>query len=688
MWFLPKLRGKKNTVVQAPAPSPADLSDDLNPLVTWRGVLLASPLMAGLVIALRLAGGLQLFEWAALDQMYRLRPAEPVDNRIVIVGIDETDIQQLKQWPMSDAVMARLLIQIKQQQPRLIGLDIYRDYAVEPGQAQLLQVFNTTPNLVGIETLGFGGPGTAVAGPPALKQRDQTGFNNVVVDADDKLRRGLLRVTMEGQQLYSFGMQLALMYLEQEGIQLQMTETNPPAMKLGQAVFPRFRPNDGGYVRADAAGYQILLNLRGPAATFRTIPMRQVLNNQVPADLFRDRIVLIGATAISLRDFFSTPYSGQLFGFRQFSDTPSQTPGVEIQANVISHLLSSALDGRSGLQVWGEPWEWAWILLWSCVGGVLSWSLRSPRWTSVTIFLASLALFGLSFLVFWAGWWIPFIPALLAMVSSAVVLIAYIASVDQEERQTVMSLFERHVTPDIAEAIWRDRKQFLQQGRLPGRRLTATVLFTDLKNFTLITEHSDPEMVMAWLNEYLEAMAQIVVAHRGVVDKFIGDSVMAVFGVPIPRTTPEEIAEDARQAVQSAVEMAAKLEDLNQQWQQRGLPTVTMRVGIATGTVVTGSLGGLQKLDYTTIGDCVNVAARLESYDKTFEKCLRTGVCRILINEGTYQYVASHFPTHLVETEQLRGREEQSRIYQVLLPDKVAPTPASLAEGEGRADSQ
>lgn len=137
---------------------------------------------------------------------------------------------------------------------------------------------------------------------------------------------------------------------------------------------------------------------------------------------------------------------------------------------------------------------------------------------------------------------------------------------------------------------------------------------------------------------------------------------MAVFGIPIPRTLPEEIAKDAITAVTCALDMGAKLRSLNQQWQQQGLPTVAMRVGIATGTVVTGSVGSRQRLNYTTIGDSVNIAARLESYDKSLDG----GICRILISEETYHHIQGKFPTQFIGSVQLKGRMQPVKIYQVV----------------------
>jgi adenylate cyclase len=226
-----------------------------------------------------------------------------------------------------------------------------------------------------------------------------------------------------------------------------------------------------------------------------------------------------------------------------------------------------------------------------------------------------------------------------------------------------MNLFGRHVSPAIARTIWRNRRELLKEGRLLGRQMTATVLFADLKGFTTIAEQTDPETLMCWLNEYMGAMVGVVRNHGGIVDKFIGDAIMAVFGVPIGRTTPEEIAKDAIAAVRCAQVMASTLTTLNRQWRIQGRPTAAMRVGIATGTVVTGSLGSSQRLDYTTIGDSVNVAARLESYMKSVD----SGICRILINKETYQHIQGQFPTKFISEEQLKGRKQPTEIYQVLL---------------------
>ncbi|MEQ8753632.1 MAG: adenylate/guanylate cyclase domain-containing protein [Coleofasciculus sp. G1-WW12-02] len=631
-----------------------------------RGVWTVAPGVAGLVILLRLLGFLQPWEWAALDQYFRLRPQEPVDERILIVGISEADLKKVGQWPIPDSVLAKLLKTIKAQNPRVIGLDLYRDLPVLPGQNELVKVFETTPNLIGIEKINQQDPNASVAPPPMLDQKGQVGFNNVVVDADGKLRRGLLYMVKNDQPTVSFSMRLALMYLEAQNIIAQPSQTHPKIFHLGKGVFQPFSANDGGYVSADDGGYQILLNYRGPARTFSRVSLTEVLEDRIPPDLMRDRLVLIGATATSLNDFFYTPYSGDKIA------TQERTPGIEAQANIISQLLSSALDGRSGLKTWSEPIEVVWIFLWSLTGATLCWVLRDagglakllPRWTLISLLFALAGLVGSSYLAFIiSSWWIPVIPPALALLGAATATTGYIANFEREERHTVMNLFGRHVTKQIAEAIWRDREQLLKEGRLRGQKMTATVLFSDLKGFSTVAENMGSEVLMAWLNQYMDAMAGTVLDHGGVVDKFIGDAVMAVFGVPIKRTTSEEIAQDAIAAVSCAVAMAQKLQTLNQEWQRQGYPQTAMRVGIATGDVVTGSLGNSQRLDYTTLGDSVNVAARLESYDKTLDG----GICRILINEETYQHLQNQFPTKQIGQVRLKGREQLTAVYQILL---------------------
>ncbi|NER51893.1 MAG: CHASE2 domain-containing protein, partial [Symploca sp. SIO1A3] len=312
----------------------------------WRGVWITAPSVTAMVIALRLSGWLQPWEQASLDQYFRWRLPEPTDDRIVIVGIDELDLKKAKKWPISDSQLAQLLNKIQAQQPRAIGLDIYRDLPVEPGHAELLKVLQNTPNLIGIELINEEDNSAAVAPPPVLEQLGQIGVNNVMEDGDGKLRRGYLSMTKNDQLLPSLSMFLAGLYLEEQGIFPEPMETDPQVFQWGKAVFRPLKSNDGGYVNVDSGDYQILLNYRGPAGSFTTVSMSEVLEEKIPAELMRDRIVLIGATAPSLNDFLYTPYSSTHI------TTPERTAGVEIHANIISHILAAVLEGRPTIKTW------------------------------------------------------------------------------------------------------------------------------------------------------------------------------------------------------------------------------------------------------------------------------------------------------------------------------------------------
>src|SRR5919202_282578 len=314
----------------------------------WRGVLITATSVAGLVIAGNSAGFFQLLEWNAHDQFFRLRPRELIDPRLVIVTIDESDIKKLGQWPISDAVLAKLIEKLKAQQPLAIGLDLYRDLPVEPGHQKLVEVFKSTPNLIGVEKV----VGETVAPPPTLNQLGQIGNADLVLDADGKVRRGLLTIKENGQTKESLGVKLALMYLESKGIKLQVDDAtrnknqNKKRYRLGKAVFKPFTGNEAGYVRANSGGYQILLNYRGTPENFQTVSITDVLENRIPQEWVRDasgsafagRIVLIGATGQSSNDLLFTPYSSRFF------TSPKRMPGVVVHANLISQILSAALD--------------------------------------------------------------------------------------------------------------------------------------------------------------------------------------------------------------------------------------------------------------------------------------------------------------------------------------------------------
>ncbi|MDY6782990.1 MAG: CHASE2 domain-containing protein [Cyanobacteriota bacterium] len=389
-------------------------------IARWRGLVAIAIATAAIVIAANALGLLQLLEWATLDTFFHLRPPEPVDSRIAIVTIDEPDIEHLGHWPMRDREMARLLKQIAVQQPLAIALDIYRDLPVEPGHQQLVEVFKSTPNLIGIEKV----TGQTIAPPPILDQSGQTAPVDLILDADGKLRRALLGLeTKQGEFKESLGATMALAYLQKRGISLEVLNPDRGLYQLGQATFVPLNGNEGGYIGKDGGGYQILLNYRGQLDRFLHLSLTDVLENRISPELLRDRLVFIGATTPSLKDIFQTPYSNSL------SDFPQLTPGVVVHANLTSQIISAALDNRPLLFPWSRKVNWLWIGVWSALGAIGSQAvLFVPRFaknrfllgTLIYIILSGCLLYTGSYLAFLSGRTIPVFSPFLALAASAI----------------------------------------------------------------------------------------------------------------------------------------------------------------------------------------------------------------------------------------------------------------------------
>jgi diguanylate cyclase (GGDEF)-like protein/PAS domain S-box-containing protein len=403
-----------------------------NRLKQWvqqeRRVLATTAGITGAVIILRLFGVLQLAEFAALNQMFRLHPAEPLDDRILIVAINEADLTEVGKWPIPDRVMAQALLKLNSYHPRAIGLDIYRNLPVESGHEDFVKACQTIPNLIGIEKLPDN-MSPAIEPPPGLNQHQQVGFNNVIVDTDGKVRRNILYWHLKGQSRKSLALQLALIYLKAQGMTPQAADVNPKYLQLGRAIFPAFKPNDGGYSQADAGGYQIIANFRRSPG-FRTVSLVDVLHDRVDPKSARSRIVLIGSTAPSLQDFVYTPLSSQLIG------EPRAIAGVELHAHFVSQLLSTALDGRPVIRVLPESVEGLWIFLWSGLGAFVIWRVRSFKRASTLLLVAAISLGVGCYLAFLAGWWLPVVPGLLGLFGSAAAITSHLAHLKEEFKRS------------------------------------------------------------------------------------------------------------------------------------------------------------------------------------------------------------------------------------------------------------
>ena len=623
--------------------------------VTWLVVI-----VVGLGIwGLRSARLLEGFETAAYDWFIRLRPtASTSEPRVTLITITEADIQEQGGWPLSDDVIARTLDTLLRYNPRTVGLDIYRDIPVPPGTEKLNATFKD-PRII-VVTKFAEGASPGVRPPAVLRGTEQVGFNDIVVDPGGTVRRGLIFLDDGKTTLYSFALRLALPYLQAEGVTPQADPSDPRYLRLGRVTIRPLEPNEGGYVAADTRGYQFLLDYRDGPGVFPSVDLGTLLAGRADPRLIRGKIVLIGIVAESIKDDFYTPYSGGL-------EVARHVPGVAIHATIAGQLLRIGLDGIAPMATPSETAKIIWIFLWSALGGMVGFRLRSPVRLALAATGGLLALGLGDFVLFLRGWWIPLVPPAMSWLLSATAITAYLSHQETLERAALMRLFSRHVSKEVAEAMWQQRDQFADGRRPRPQGLIATALFTDLTGYSTVSETLSPELLMEWLNEYMDAMAGQVSAHGGVIKQYAGDSIVAIFGVPVARHSESEIAQDAINAVNTALAMETALRELNRRWRDQARPTTGMRVGIFTGPAVSGMLGSAERSEYVVVGDTINTAARLEQFDKGFfAPDPDVNPCRILIGETTLRYLGDRFETDRVGDFALRGKEHKVGVYRVI----------------------
>ncbi|MGH2362792.1 MAG: CHASE2 domain-containing protein [bacterium] len=617
-------------------------------------------LCALVILGLRGTGRLQLLELTLYDWLLQSRPmpAAP-ESRITFITISEDDIRQQGRWPITDATLAQALRQLLANRPRAIGVDLYRDIDVPPGHEEFTALLAQQPRIIMVTQLG--GEAVARVPPPrVLEGSEQVGFNDILIDPDGLVRRALLFQDDGEQVAYAFALRLALLCLAAQGIAPQPDPSNPELLRLGPTTLRPFASSDGGYVNADAAGYQILLDFGGAEAPLRAFSLADLLAGHVDPRNITDRIVLIGVTAESVPDLFHIPFR---YGFRG----GDMFPGVFLHGIVIEQLLAAALEGRAPIRVMSETAEVAWTLFWGMLGGAFGLLARSPWRFSLIVVGGLLLLTLIVMLLFWSGWWAPEAPAALAWFVTTSVVVTSTLSRERKERALVMQLFSRHVSKEVAQAIWHQRDQLLQGGRPRPQELVATVFFSDFKGYTAASEKMDPQALMAWVNEYLDAMTQVIMGHGGIIDDYAGDAIKANFGVPLKRESEAEVAQDAVNAVTCALAMEQEMHRLNERHEGSGLPTVGMRIGIHTGPLLAGCVGSAQRMKYTTVGDTVNTAARLESLGRDFvSESPGRRPCRIMISGTTAQLLGDRFGLECVGEVSVKGKAQSIVTYRVL----------------------
>ncbi len=395
-------------------------------------LLVASVLVAALVMGVRHLGMLQPSELQAYDHLMQLRSAdEKPDSRLLIVTVDDADIQYQIQkkmnmrWSLSDQALAQLLQKLEQYQPSAIGIDIYRDFSVDPNYPDLATRLRQDKRLFAVCKVSAPSDGAPDGTPPPPEvSKERLSFSDFVADSDRIVRRQLLHLTPPLESpcaaKYAFSYLLARHYLNEQGIRADINRERN--LQIGNVVFKRLKSHSSGYQGVDASGYQLLLNYRSLPSLqniAERIALRDVLSDRINPELLesvKNRIVLIGVTAPSSSDYWETPFSAIA------PDEEKQIPGVFVQAQMVSHILSAVLDSRR-LFWWWPGWvEALWVWGWSLLGGVLAWRIRQPLYLWLGITVALLTVFGICFGIFTQAGWIPLVPSALALVSCAVVL--------------------------------------------------------------------------------------------------------------------------------------------------------------------------------------------------------------------------------------------------------------------------
>src|SRR5256714_1022665 len=616
-------------------------------------------------------------ETRTLDLLFQLRDARHPETRerglkepITIIEIDERAIRasnvRLQKWPRD--WYARLVDRAREGGAKVVGLDVYLSEeggtSVEDRAADqtLADAIYNTDNVVLVQKLEAGGIPAIIPLPEFADGASAVGFADLPHDSDSFVRTTqLVRGTQkEGEEAqFSFAAALAQLYSGDE------LKPDPDySFRLGDRVLP---------LRTDET---MQLDFRGRAPAFRTVSAADILFNdgaQPPDDLFRDRIVIIGATNNDAPDLFFTPFYEPLTLTRLFDRNlpviPARMPGVEIHANAAATMLF----GRA-LRRPAYVWQIALVLLALALASLPVFYLRALL-AFVCVLVIAVALLAAS------AWAFDAHNTILPLASSWLALgvfaplgfalrYAHERAVREEkeaERAQIMDIFSRCVSTEVAEELWQRRDQV----ELGGEARVVTIIFTDIRGFTTLSESANSSAeVVAWLNDYFSRMHRIISFYGGQHQQANRDGVMIVFGPPVH---PGEKVE-ARAAGLCGLAKLEEVERLNDQWKGTGRPHIAIGVGIHTGEATCGIVGAPGRLEYTIIGDTVNLSARLESTTK------EAGVA-LLVSSSTAELLGVDYDTHPLGDGKVKGKTAATSVFTVRPREVLKDAPAVVTAG-------
>ena len=578
-----------------------------------------SILVVSVLLALALAAPASPL--AAVDRLFEsltfrfFAPARPPSDRIVIIGITDDTLGRLPyRSPLDRGLLARLVETLANQEVRAIGLDVIIDQPTEPEKDLALK---KAIDGAGVPVV------LAAISPDTPMPADRRRY------LDDFLR----------QQRSGYS-NLAREFLD------STVRIHIPRNGAGEPSFAAALAEAAGATPPDQPFRISWRRAAEGSSPFPVYPLQLV--PALPTGWLRGKVALVGSL-VAGEDEHRTPIS--IFSRPTF--------GVEIHAQALSQML----DGRRSDEL--NPWL---VRALVASAALLGMALAAARGSVVVVasLIALVPLIWLGAIIGFStgGPLIPPLSATLALGFGAGGVRFWRGRRDARDRHMLMQLFSRFVSEPVVRELWKQRQAFFSGGRPRPQELTATVLFSDIAGFTPICEKLAPDPLIAWLDAYIDTMVQVVIAHEGVVLRFIGDGILAVFGAPVPRRSEAEISADARNAAQCALSMAAAMRRLNDGWRSAGLPTAAVRVGIYTGPLVAGSLGSGSHMEYCLLGDTVNTAARLEAAGKAHSRGPEDPI--IMAGEPTMERLGDLVPAEAVGELSLRGKERPVRVYRLL----------------------
>jgi adenylate cyclase len=600
----------------------------------------------------------------------RLRALQNAPPRYVtIAAIDEQSLARLGRWPWSRSTFASLAERLDQLGARVIAFDLFfpeRESARADGQ--FARAIGSTGKVVlgtvfidRAEEVRYLGPASLAAArraiaPQAIAEVGASGYAeasfpmkeprgvlvniaelqqaaayvgdiDVPPDTDGVARRAPLIRRFDGHYFPAFDVQVARAYLGGEAPSLEIASYGIAGLRLGER-----------YIPLDEDGRLLVRHRR--ADSFAIVSIADILGNRADPALLRDRVVLVGNTAIGIGDRRVTPYG-------------ATRPGVEVRASIIESLLQG-----DALQ---RP-EWMMFLDIAAMGAAaLLLIVLLPRFgVAGGGVLAVGALVGYVLLAIYLfrseGLWLNLVyPTLLVtLLFASATLVEYFFTFS--EKRYLKRAFQHYVPPAVVDDLVADAGKL----QLGGEKRELTVLFSDIRGFTTLSEAMAPEDLVKLMNEYFTIMTAKVFEQRGSLDKYIGDAIMAIFGAPAAEP------QHAALACRSALEMVRALRTLQQSLRERRLPAIDIGIGINTGPMIVGNMGSASRFSYTVVGDAVNLASRIEHLNKDYGT-------NILVSEYTFDQVKDEFTAaREVDRVRVRGRAQPVRLFELIPEGKYA----------------